>query len=90
MGKYSFLRGPRVRTTANKKEVLRVLKHRMKRLKSAVIENPTDDTAPDPGTEPGDPLRGFGTPEHRKKVEKAAEKAVKGHYGKDFPDYISS
>ena len=77
---YSFLCGPGVRTTSNKKEVLRILKRRMKRLKSAVIENPTDETAPDLGAEPGDPFRGFGTPEHRKKVEKAAEEAVKKHY----------
>ena len=79
-GKYSFLRGPDVQTTPNKEEVLRILKHHMKRLKSAVIENPTDETAPGPGTEPGDPLHVFGTPEHRKKVEKAAEDAVKRHY----------
>ena len=79
-GKFSFLRGPGVRTTTNKEKVLRYLKRRMKKLKSSVVENPTDGTAPDPGAEPGDPLRGFGTPEHRKKVEKAAEKAVKSHY----------
>ena len=79
-GSFSFLRGPGVRGTPNKEEVLRVLKRHMKRLKSAVIENPTDETAPDSGAEPGDPLRGFGTPEHRKKVEKAAERAVTGHY----------
>ena len=79
-GKYSFLRGPEVRTTANKEEVLKLLKHRMKKLQSAVIENPTDETAPDLSAEPGDPLGGFGTPGHRKKVEKAAEEAVKKHY----------
>ena len=79
-GKFSFLRGPDVRVTENKKKVLTYLKHRMKKLQSAVIENPTDETAPDPGADPADPLRGFGTPEHRKKVEKAAEKAVKSHY----------
>ena len=79
-GKYSYLRGPGIQATTNREEVLRVLKRLMKRLKSAVIENPTDKTAPDLGAEPGDPLRGFGTPEHRKKVEKAAEEAVKRHY----------
>ena len=79
-GKFSFLRGPGVRTTDNKKEVLKYLKIRMKKLESSVIENPTDETAPDLGAEPGDPFRGFGTPEHRKKVEKAAEEAVKRHY----------
>ena len=79
-GSFSFLRGPGVRTTQNKDEVLEYLKRRMKELKFTVIENPTNDTAPDLGAEPGDPLRGFGTPEHRKRVEKAAEEAVKGHY----------
>lgn len=91
-GSFSFLRGPGVRTTTNKNEVLRVLKRRMKKLKSSVIENPTDETAPDPGAAPGDPLRGFGTPEHRKKVEKAAEKAVKRHYrakGFSFTDDVT-
>ena len=79
-GSFSFLRGPGVRTTPNKDEVLEYLKRRMKKLKSSVIENPTDETAPDLGAEPGDPLRGFGTQEHRKKVEKAAEEAVSRHY----------
>ena len=60
MGKYSFLRGPGVRTTPNKDEVLEYLKRRMKKLKSSVIENPTDETAPDLGAERGDPLRGGG------------------------------
>ncbi len=79
-GKFSFLCGPGVRTTANKEKVLRHLKRCMKKLSSAVIESPTDLSAPDPGADPTDPLRGLGTPEHRKKVEKAAEKAVKNHY----------
>ena len=80
MAHYSYLRGPGVETTANKKEVLRLLKRRMKKLKSSVIKNPTDQTAPDADAEPGDPLRRFGTLEHRKKVEKAAEEAVKRDY----------
>lgn len=56
------------------------MKRRMRKLRSSVVENPTDKTAPDRGAEPGDPLRVFGTPEHRKRVEKAAEEAVKKHY----------
>ena len=79
-GKYSFLRGPGVRKTTNKEEVLKQLTRRMKRLRSVAIENPTDESAPDPGGNPADPIGGFGTPEHRKKVEKAAEKAVKKQY----------
>ena len=78
--KYSFLRGPGVRTTANKEAVLKLLKRRLKKLRSVAIKNPTDESAPDPGADPADPLRGFGTAEHRKKVEKAAEKAVKERY----------
>jgi hypothetical protein len=43
----------------------------------------------DPELDPVDPLKGFGTPEHREKVEKAAEKAVIAYYkakGFDFED----
>ena len=90
-GTFSFLCGPRVRTTASKKQivnknqVLDLLKRRMEDLELAVIENPTDETAPDLSAEPSDPLCGFGTPQHRKMVEKAAEKAVKCYYcEKDF------
>ena len=77
---YMYLRGPEIQATTPRKKVLKLLKHRMKKLQSSVIKNPTEETAPDLGAEPGDPLRGFGTPEHRKKVEKAAEEAVKSHY----------
>ena len=81
-GKYSFLRGPGVRTTTNKRRVLDRLRYRMERLKlnCVAIRNPTDDSAPDPAGDPADPLRGFGTPERRKQVEKAAEEAVREHY----------
>ena len=87
-GKFSFLAGPGVVATPNKNQVRKYLKHRLKKLKSVVIENPTDETAPDPGTDPADPLGGFGTPEHRKKVEKAAEKAVKRHYNAKGFSYV--
>ena len=79
-GKFSFLAGPDVVEPPNKKDVRRYLRRRLKRLKSVGIENPTDETVPDPGADPANPLGGFGSPEHRKKVEKAAEKAVKRHY----------
>lgn len=78
--KYSFLRGPGVPTTDNKDAVLKLLKRRMKKLRTVAIKDPTDDSAIDPGADPADPFGGFGTPEHRKRVEKAAEKAVKKHY----------
>ena len=79
-GKFSFLAGPDVDETANKKVVRRYLTSRLKKLASVAIKNPTDDTAPDLGANPTDPLGGFGSPAHRKKVEKAAERAVKRHY----------
>ena len=79
--KYSFLSDPDVDVTDNKKEVLAILQDRMVELKPTAIKNPTDESAPDPGDDPSDPLRGsFGSPEHRKKVEKAAERAVKKYY----------
>ena len=79
-GKYSFLAIPGVETTARKGKLLRRLKRRLKKLRPVAIANPTDARAPDPGAAPAKLLAGFGTPVHRKKVEKAAEKAVKRHY----------
>ena len=78
--KYSFLAGPDVDPTPNKNKVLELLKRRLEKLKPVAIANPTGESAPDPGAGPARLLSGFGTPEHRKKVEKAAEKAVKRHY----------
>ena len=80
MGKYSFLRGPGVRTTTNKEAVLTLLERRLRKLKSVAIKNPTGDSTPDPGGDPADPLGGFGTPDHRMRVEQAAEEAVKKYY----------
>ena len=74
--KFSYLRGPGVECNANKEEVLKLLRKHLERLRSVAVETPTPDSAPDPV----DPMFGFGTPEHRKKVEKAAEKAVKKHF----------
>ena len=79
-GKYSFPAGPGVETTARKSKLLRRLKRHLKKLSPVAIANPTDPTAPDPGAGPVDLSAGFGTPEHRKKVEKAAEKAIERHY----------
>ena len=78
--KYSFLAGPDVETNETKKKLLRKLKRRLRKLKPDAIANPTGARAPDPGAGPTELLAGFGTPEHRKKVEKAAENAVKRHY----------
>ena len=79
-GKYSFLAGPGLETTPVKNKLRRRLKRRLKKLRPVAIANPTRSTAPDPGAGPADLLAGFGTPEHRKKAEKAAEKAVKRYH----------
>lgn len=79
-GKYSFLAGPDVETKEKKDELLQCLKRLLKKLRPVAIPNPTDISAPDPGAGPAKLLASFGTPEHRKMVEKAAEKAVKRHY----------
>lgn len=77
--KYSFLAGPDVQTSENKQEVLRILKKKLKVLRRDAIHNPNANNAPDPETDP-DPLSGFGTPEQRKRVEEAAERAVVKYY----------
>jgi len=79
-GKYSFLTGPDVETTATKRRILALLKSKIADLRGIAIHNPTGETAPNPELDVGDPLSGFGTPEHRKRVEMAAEEAVKAHY----------
>lgn len=80
--KHSFLVGPGVNPTKNKPQVLRILLGRLETLKSVAIRNPTEETAPDPKADSSNPLKVFGTAEHRKRVEKAAEKAVIEHYTK--------
>jgi len=79
-GKYSFLAGPEVKVTDNKREVLDILQDRMARLARVAIRNPDIERAPDRENDEIDPLGGFGSPEHRKAVEeeavRAAEKAL--------------
>ena len=79
-GKYSFLAGPGVKPSENKQRVLSLLGNQMKALAPIAIKNPSEAKVPDPEIDAADPLKGFGTPEHRKKVEKAAEDAVIAHY----------
>ena len=79
-GKYSFLAGPKVKQTKNKAHVLKILQNKLTKLNSIAVKNPTAASAPDLEADPVDPLHGFGTPEHRKKVEKAAEIAVIKYY----------
>jgi hypothetical protein len=76
-GKYSFLDGPNVKITENKREVRLILWDQIKRLKSVAIHNPTAENAPDRDNDKVDPLSGFGGgPEHRKVVEEAAVDAA--------------
>jgi hypothetical protein len=79
-GKYSFLEGPGVHTDDNKRRVLRLLEDRVEALLPLAVSNPSEVRAPDPELDKADPLIGFGTAEHRKKVEKAAEDAVVGYF----------
>lgn len=79
-GKYSFLEGPNVVTNTNKRRVLNTLEERLRLLRPIAIKNPSEEKVPDPELDGSDPLKGFGTPEHRKKVEKAAEDAAIKHY----------
>lgn len=85
-GKYSFLAGPNLKkrnakAEANKARVLSILKDQMKDLRSIAVKNPDAENPPAFETDEADPLVGFGgTAEQRKKVEKAAERAVIKHY----------
>jgi hypothetical protein len=81
-GKYSFLAGPNVEQTQNKTDVLKLLSKRMAALVKAkeIVTSPSETTIPDPEVDSSDPLKGFGTAEHRKKVEVAAEACVIKHY----------
>ncbi|KTB55227.1 hypothetical protein AO063_26375 [Pseudomonas fluorescens ICMP 11288] len=86
-GKYSFLDGPNVTKTENKERVQARLKSLMARLASVAIHNPNEHTVFDPELDQADPLRGFGSPEHRKAVELAAEDAVIAYYIKQGYSY---
>jgi len=79
-GKYSFLSGPDIVTTSNKNRVLKLLEDRLKSLRAVAILNPSEANLPDPEIDAIDPLKGFGTAEHRKKVEVAAENIVIEHF----------
>lgn len=79
-GKYSFLVGPGVKADPGKDRVLKILETRLAKLRDKAVQNPSETALPDPELDAADPLKGFGTPEHRRKVEKAAEEAVKAYY----------
>lgn len=74
--KYSYLVGPGVRRTEEKDEILSLLEAKLARLKPFAISQPNPANAPDELEDNIDPLGRFGTPEHRRMVELAAERAV--------------
>lgn len=79
-GKYSFLTGPDVSSSPGKRRVLALLQTRLSQFRGVAIHNPNEINLPDPELNPSDPLIGFGTPEHRKSVELAAEREVVAYY----------
>ncbi|AMS40138.1 protein NO VEIN domain-containing protein [Aminobacter aminovorans] len=81
-GKYSFLSGPNVKQKDAKAQLLALLRNRLKKLRPVAVHQPSEEVVPDPELDPADPLCGFGTPEVRKRVEQAAEKAVIAYYSK--------
>jgi hypothetical protein len=78
--KYSLLDGPDVEINDNKRRVLQLLEDRLPALVAIAVKNPNEITVPDPELDAADPLKGFGTAEHRKKVELAAEDVVIRHF----------
>ena len=76
MGKYSFLDGPDVVATPNKGEVLNIIAPLLEKLRKVSVYNPNPENNPDYDNDKYDPMRGFGSPEHRKAVENAAVKAT--------------
>lgn len=74
--KFSYLTGPGVEVKPAKAEVLAILEAELARLRPIAISQPNPANAPDELEDEIDPLGGFGTPEHRREVELAAEGAV--------------
>lgn len=76
-GKYSLLDGPNVPQTENKRQAQKLIERELRRLAGVAVTNPNTRSAPDTENDETDPLRGFGTPEHRKEVEEKAVAAAK-------------
>jgi len=74
--KFSYLVGPGIKAEPVKAELLATLEAELSRLRSVAIFRPNPASAPDDLEDEIDPLGGFGTPEHRREVELAAEVAV--------------
>lgn len=85
-GKYSFLTVPNLgkrnpKSEQNKAEVLGILKAQLNDLQRIAVRSPTAENPPAYEDDESDPLAGFGgTPEQRRKIEKAAENAVIEYY----------
>ncbi len=77
-GKYSFLQDPKgiKDPKGSKQRVLKLLIGRLRDSAPFAIKNPSESNLPDPELDTVDPLKGFGTAKHRRKVEVAAENAV--------------
>lgn len=71
--KFSYLSGPGVKITKDKQDLLEILDKELSRLSGVAIFQPSESAVPDESEDKLNPLAGFGTPEHRKKVEIAAE-----------------
>lgn len=74
--KFSYLAGPDIEQTVAKTQVLEMLEAELARLDSLAISQPNPANAPDELEDDIDPLGRFGTPEHRRNVELAAERAA--------------
>lgn len=74
--KFSYLTGPDVNTTPAKTQVLAILEDELGCLRPQAIAQPTPVNAPDELEVEIDPLGRFGTPEDRRNVELAAERAA--------------
>jgi hypothetical protein len=88
-GKYSFLSGPDVKAEQNKSEVLKILLNELKLLKKVAVRNPNPLSIHDRDNDEIDPFSGFGTADHRQRVEKAAVDFVARHYRKNGYDVQS-
>tara|TARA_R110002012_G_scaffold287504_1_gene479896 strand:+ start:242 stop:1210 length:969 start_codon:yes stop_codon:yes gene_type:complete len=75
-GKYSFLEGPSVKSTANKDAVISILRAQLAYFRDLAIHNPNARKTPDRDNDEIDPLGGFGGSKHRKAVEEAAVQAA--------------
>jgi len=75
--KYSYLSGPGVQVSEGKKQIIKIIDDEINRLSDIAVFQPSPITAQDDAEDRVNPFSSFGSPEHRKKVELAAEVVVK-------------